>query len=147
MTRMFSRYSSQRAATLVEFALMAVLAIGLFGAFIDITIGLSTYNELTSLTEDITRHVAVSRDSCRLSCESMDVRPFIEDDANLLKRFDELRADGAIFSAVLVNGGDRLRVSAQMPLNCIFCTFLSEDANFETVSESRLEVRTCFESC
>lgn len=147
MNRVFRKCSSQRAATLVEFALMAVLAIGLFGVFIDVTIGLSAYSELTSLTEDVTRHVAVSRDSCRLSCESMDVRPFIEDDAKLLRRFDDLRADGAVFGAVLVNGGDRLRVSAQMPLNCIFCSFLSENANFETVSESRLEVRTCFGSC
>jgi Flp pilus assembly pilin Flp len=138
---------SEQGATLVEFAIMAVLAIGIFGVFIDVSIGLAAFNNLTNVTEEISRHIAVSRNSCLLQCQGMDLRPFIEDDINLAKKFDELQADGASFTGELVNGSTRLRVSSTLPLNCVFCTFLPQEVEFDTTSESLLEVRTCFAGC
>lgn len=133
--------ANERGATMLEFALVAIVLIGLLGVILDIGIALRNYSLMTNATSTVVREMAVSfaGKSVPELCEGVPAPPAAS--CALLEGCVETVAADYLgnrlgiagqfaFDSQLANGGAAtgnryiLRLQAQHTTSCFFCQLI-----------------------
>ncbi|RIL08591.1 MAG: hypothetical protein DCC75_08495 [Proteobacteria bacterium] len=128
-------------ATLVEFALAAILLFGLSVAVTDFGFVLYNYHRLTHIVQTVTRDIAIAGESCLDLGEAkgrlkQDILSQIGKEADALcEVLGDEPDDGYRMPAV--------RLSAKVNLPCFFCIFLPDGATLSSSSEALFEGKGC----
>ena len=134
----------------VELAAVMVVAMLLGGTFFDFTLGIRRSVQFADHINRLARHLAVSSDSCRLSCpgvidntsESFDPTSILSNQA-LGDEHLRYRSIKATFKADIDWSNLILTIRGSVPSSCVLCNTVTESALFSSVSRVRLENQNC----
>lgn len=135
----------------VELAAVMIVAMLLGGTFFDFTLGIRRSVQFADHITRLSRHLAISSDSCKLSCpgvidnsssEKFDPTSILsnQDLKNEHLRYRSIKAD---FKADIDWTNLILTIRGSVPSSCVLCNTVTESTLFSSVSRVRLENQNC----